>query len=212
MKLAVPFDGNPGKLLVTKELEVVLGDEVVDIITFYKPLHDARDKKDTKVYLFENGTGLRIIDPALPYYFVEQVDDMHTGDEAEKVSHQVAATAMKKKISDGVFARTLQTWDIHFPDSARGGAMVCKLGQFGSPREKEKRRVKTNFRVIDSVVFTSAGKDGAVIETVHQHSYLWWRLIIDGDSKPLQHKADEEEESDDEDQFTNRMSRMNVTN
>lgn len=167
------------------------------------------------MYLLEGGGGIRIVEPSVPQYFIDDWATMHRGedeDEAERISHQVAATGMKKKdesVPEG-FKRTSQTYDLYFPESIKGPT-ICKLGQFGSSKEKTKLRVKTNFRVCASLVHTNIDKNGEEEKIYHENSYMRWKLVIDGEAKPLGLKEDEEDEdSDDEAQFNKRMSQMNV--
>lgn len=121
--------------------------------------------------MLEGGGGIRIVEPSVPQYFIDDWATMHRGeneDEAERISHQVAATGMKKKdesVPEG-FKRTSQTYDLYFPESIKGPT-ICKLGQFGSSKEKTKLRVKTNFRVCASLVHTNIDKNGQEEKIYH---------------------------------------------
>jgi hypothetical protein len=84
--------------------KVVEGSEMVDVITIYNPLYDARDNTMTKGGLSSDGKFITVTEASTPTYLVKEAKAVHGLEgthvcEATMRSHQVAANGISTKDS-----------------------------------------------------------------------------------------------------------------
>jgi len=190
---------NPGGLLVVRANNIKVDKELIDAITFYKPLFDMRDSKKVKAVLHENGGGLTITEPSVPTYLVKEVVEIHLleGDKdcvPTQQAHSIAATNIQTKE-----ARQDKQVHLMFP-----AGIICKLDHFNG---KKNRKLKNNFRMIETIVEKRKSPDK---DRVQLTPFIVWKLTIDGEARHLEQQASDDSD-DDWDAASKRMSSMQVS-
>lgn len=169
---------NVDGMMVFRDNNIDIGEELFDILTIFKPLKDPRDYKLTKLVLGADGESLTLTEPSVPSYFVDTVDQIHaqeTQDEEEykgtRKQHRVLATLLKnddkRKLKSTVFVLPY--------------GIKLKLDHFGNTLSK----LQANYRCV-KVKLNSTRKA--------EPSYMWWKIIIDGESRKLKDDAAAEED------------------
>jgi hypothetical protein len=69
---------NPNGMMVFHANDMKVDKELIDCITIYKPLFNARDIKKTKAMLHEDGGGILVTEPSVPTYMIKKVKEIHS--------------------------------------------------------------------------------------------------------------------------------------
>jgi hypothetical protein len=172
--------------------------ELIDSISIYMPLCDGRDYKNIKAVLHDNGGGFLVTEPAVPFYMIKEVAQLHSlegknvCEDAMKM-HKMVATAISKK------QRHEKQVHFLFPDG-----IVCKANHFSNSKAK----MKMNFRMMD-ILLKKGDPQLQTADVVQTVAFVFWRIAIDQEARHLERAASE----DLEDEFTKAtqcMSQMQI--
>jgi hypothetical protein len=198
--------------MVIRGSDVKFEDEILNTLTIYIPVPDARDgkQKKYKATLLSDGSGIRVMMPSMPFYFIQAVDAIHSlevgGDtdagsastaicEQTKLKHLALATAMRT-------TRTRQVKELvfRFPDK-----MTCTNSHYNKRKSPADLKLKNNLRMLDVEVDKDADGD----PVIHTMTFIFWKVVIEGEVQKLEAAADSESD-DDWTEATKRMSHMRL--
>lgn len=173
-------DLNVDGMMWFKNDDVTINQEVFTMLTIIKPLYDPRDYHDEKLTLdSENNNILHHTRAVVPSFAINNVDMIHDQEALDpniKVNpevfnfprklHKTTATAIK-----GNDKRRLKMTNYKLP-------FGLKLDHFGNTVSE----LQKNYRTIEFEV----SSDGSI---KHTACYIYWKVLIDGESRRLEPDA-----------------------
>jgi hypothetical protein len=176
---------NPYGMFAFRTNDVLLGTELIDIISIYKPLVDSRDKKGTKATLHEDGCGFTVTEPSVPSFLIKNVLEIHALEgndvcQPTKQTHQVAANNIFSKA-----VRQNKQVNFMFPDG-----ITCSADNFNNQKNG---KLKNQFRVLDVLVLAAAGGRPAIKETI---PFIFWKITIENEARHLERQQSEDSDDD----------------
>lgn len=173
---------NNGMLVILANDIVCDSKELVNSLSIFKPIYDARDAKSKKITasLLPDGTGILVREPTVPTYLLE-------------INKEMKAACMKKEPS-----HQCKTVLLRFPEGT-----TCNDKHFN----KNSLQLNNNLRLksLDLV-----GKDPS--KTMDSKvAYISWKVAIDGDTRDFNESDDEEEFDEWEDAFSKHLEGMDLS-
>ena len=174
--------------MVIKGSKIVIGTELVDALTIYKPIYDARDFKSKKIKasLLSDGTGIVFTEPSLPFFFTSEITQMHELEGRSSCAstlrkHTVVANAIKGNIH-----RQTKEVTLLFPDG-----MTCNNRHFNGNPNEFSRGLKSNFRMLEVQIDQDLHTN-----YMDKCNYVFWKVVIDGEAQIMETARDSDEDDE----------------
>ena len=181
---------NPPGLFAFMTPNVMLeSKEMVDVVSVYKCMVDARDLLVTTAEMLEDGTGILVSQPSLPSFLIKEVKQIHESEKKEFFceslmrDHLVMANAIDKRKE-----RQPQEVELKFPPG-----ITCNTKHFKN--KAADNRLKNNMRLCKTTVIPGATKTDAPDQT-QEIPYILWRMTVDKEDRHVEFAADSDSDDD----------------